>query len=248
MEPSGPSSPDVVVTWLRWDREAPGPVPPPLHSLLTDDERARVDRLLVEPARRELVVGRALLRVVVARATGAPLSSVRFALEEQGRPVVLTPAGAPRVNLSHCPGLLAVGVCDAVLGVDVERAAERRPGLVRRFFHPDEAAWVEDGGAGSFWRRFTDIWTLKEAVIKAHGAGLAVPLPSFSVVGAGGPADAVTVDGVGPLRLALLRPTGEHSLGLAVVGAGGPLRLRMLEVTVEGLARDAALDMAAPEV
>lgn len=234
----------VRVAWLRWDRESPGALPPPLHALLTAEEQGRLARLLVEPARKELVVGRALLRVAIAGATGAPISAVCLEVRDGGRPTVSAPAGAPSVNLSHCPGLLAVALCDdGVVGVDVEAATPRRPGLIRRFFHPDEAAWVEGGPDGTLWQRFTDIWTLKEAVVKAHGGGLAVPLPSFSVAGPEGPSGATHVDGAGPLSLSLLHPTGGHALSIAVTG-GGPARVVATEVTLDELARDAALDKA----
>lgn len=229
---------DVRVHWLRWDRTAAAELPSSFITLLTPEEVQRSERLLVDHARRELIVGRALLRVAVARATGARPADVKLRIDEGGRPAVSWPPGAPSVNLTHCAGLLAVAICAGAVGVDAERIEARRRGLVRRFFHPDEATWVESGDPETFWTRFSAVWTLKEAVIKAHGGGLAVPLPSFAVAGPGGPADRTAVDG--PLSLALRWPTDAHALAVAVRGDGA-VALELSEETVDGLAREAGL-------
>lgn len=79
------------------------------------------------------------------------------------------------------------------VGVDVEmleRVAD--PGaLGRRFFTPQEAAWLPQdptvlhGGSPEVRRRFFALWTLKEAYVKARGLGLHLPLARFTVGGAG---------------------------------------------------------------
>ncbi|GMV44261.1 MAG: hypothetical protein AMXMBFR64_59770 [Myxococcales bacterium] len=217
----------VRVTWLRWDRRTEAPAP--LLDVLDGDERARVERFAVASAARELVVGRALLRTVVAGETGVNPRDVRFKYGAGGRPEVAWPDGAPSVNLTHCAGLVAVAVCQEVVGVDAERVAERHPGIARRFFHPDEQAWVEAGAADTRWRRFAAVWTLKEAVVKAHGSGLGVPLPSFAVAGPEGPLARTTVEGT--WSLALRWPTEEHALAIAVRGDQAP-EVDVVQVTL----------------
>lgn len=225
----------VRVTWLCWDRGTEAPES--LLDVLDGDERARVERFAVASAARELIVGRALLRTVVAGATGVRPTEVRFRYGAGGRPEVAWPDSAPSVNLTHCPGLVAVAVCSAVVGVDAERVAERHRGIARRFFHPDEQKWVESGAADSRWRRFAAVWTLKEAVLKAHGSGLGVPLPSFAVAGPEGPRAQATVDG--PWSLALRWPTEEHALAVAVRGDEAP-EVELLETDLSRVTREAA--------
>ena len=65
------------------------------------------------------------------------------------------------------------------LGVDIEilRTRARAAELSNRFFAPDEAAWVRaipDPVIRS--QRFLALWTAKEALLKAHGRGLAYGL------------------------------------------------------------------------
>ncbi len=97
------------------------------------------------------------------------------------------PAARLHFSVAHAPGALLCALsADGELGVDVERA-ERGSGasaerLARRYFSlaeaaslaalPDERARVA---------RFVELWTLKEAYVKALGRGIAAaPLSGFS--------------------------------------------------------------------
>ena len=86
-------------------------------------------------------------------------------------------------SLSHTRGLVvcAVALHDAV-GVDVECD---RPGLAplelaRRFFAPVEAGLLAGLPPDGQRTAFFELWTLKEAFVKARGMGLGVPLADFS--------------------------------------------------------------------
>ena len=69
------------------------------------------------------------------------------------------------------------------LGVDVE-SLQRRPdlGLARRYFAPEEIAQIERSREADAHQLFLQIWTLKEAFIKAIGTGLRTPLDAFAFV------------------------------------------------------------------
>jgi 4'-phosphopantetheinyl transferase len=66
---------------------------------------------------------------------------------------------------------------DRAIGVDVEDSRRRveGPGIARRFFAPAEVRALERGELAFF-----ELWTLKEAYIKARGQGLALPLRRFA--------------------------------------------------------------------
>lgn len=104
-----------------------------------------------------------------------------------------TPLGKPflprypqlHFNLSHTEAAFAFAIApgDAV-GVDVEgnrgRVAHKR-GVAKRFFHPDEARWLDQfGDEEAYAQAFIRLWTRKEAYLKALGLGLSKPLDSFS--------------------------------------------------------------------
>ena len=83
-------------------------------------------------------------------------------------------------NLSHCRGLAACGISDAVLGVDCEFIRPLRPGVLHRSFSPDESRFVLESPVPdeSFFR----LWTLKESLLKASGRGLTLPLREVNVL------------------------------------------------------------------
>ncbi|ROH80280.1 4'-phosphopantetheinyl transferase superfamily protein [Lonsdalea populi] len=106
---------------------------------------------------------------------------------------VRTPFGKPflpqypqfHFNLSHTQAAFAFAIAqgDAV-GVDVEGnrgRVEHKRGVAKRFFHPDEASWLDQFCDEEMYvQAFIRIWTRKEAYLKALGLGLSKPLDSFS--------------------------------------------------------------------
>ena len=96
----------------------------------------------------------------------------------------MRPAGCRlQFNLSHTTGLVvcAVGL-DGAIGVDVEDLTRRAadPALAVNYFAPEEVAWLEAGSQEQRQVRFLELWTLKEAFIKAKGKGLSIPLKDFA--------------------------------------------------------------------
>jgi 4'-phosphopantetheinyl transferase len=92
-----------------------------------------------------------------------------------GRPEVYVPNGPTLpVSVSHVDGLVVVAARPGgPVGVDVER---RRPlpavALAERWYHPAEAAWLRARDEAGRELDFLRLWTAKEAVGKALGAGL----------------------------------------------------------------------------
>ncbi|MEU8082858.1 4'-phosphopantetheinyl transferase superfamily protein [Micromonospora sp. NPDC049101] len=115
---------------------------------------------------------RALLLRTVSDRTGRPIRTIEVAHEPGGRPY-LTGIDL-HVSVSHTRGAVAVALSTrAAVGVDVEPI---RPlpvvALARRWLPPVEAEWLtaqpEDRRVAAFLR----LWTVKEAIGKAHGRGL----------------------------------------------------------------------------
>lgn len=150
-------------------------------ALLDDDERARAARFHFERDRFSYALAHALVRSELARLTGAEPQALRFESGERGRPELVWPATEPRLrfNLSHTHGLVACAFAlEHDLGVDVEHV-DRRVEIDR--LAPTVFSRRE---LDALWRcadeqqrtRFFQLWTLKEAYIKARGMGLALPL------------------------------------------------------------------------
>jgi 4'-phosphopantetheinyl transferase len=155
-------------------------------SLLSADEAARASRFRMMGDRRRFAAGRAGLRRILAAYLRADPASLDFSYGPAGKPEL---AGQPstsglRFNLSHSEGwaLLAVTRGRAV-GVDLERMRAGRDlaAIAGRFFAPAEAAALAGFSPPLHEEAFFAIWTRKEALLKAFGAGLSLPLDGFCV-------------------------------------------------------------------
>jgi 4'-phosphopantetheinyl transferase len=201
--------------------------------LLDQEERDRAARFHVDDDRREFIAAHALLRLMLASCAKLPAQLWRFVSDAGGKPRIdpeLLTAGL-HFNLSHTRGLVAAAVAARhPVGIDVEQIEPRKADLrtAEEFFAPAEVAALRAMTAAERVSGFFRFWTLKEAYIKAVGAGLALPLQSFSFTiepiaiafagGAGGSA--------ADWQFASLPTTGRHVLSVAVERpAGTALRI-----------------------
>ena len=173
-----------VEVWLTAMPAVGEALRPRYAQLLSAPERARWQRFLVEGARDQYLIGRALLRTTLSRYADAPEEAWVFAMNEYGCPFVAEPAGQRdlRFNLSHTDGLVACAVTRrGEVGVDVENTArEVDPlALAPTVFAAEEIADVAATSPEQRLQRFFSYWTLKESYIKARGMGLSLPLDGF---------------------------------------------------------------------
>ena len=146
---------------------------------VSEQRREKIARLRAEDARR-LSLGAALLLDRMLADAGLPPAGA-FAFGEQGKPYLPGQPGL-HFSLSHSGTQVLCALSAAELGCDVECPRRYDPGLVRRFFHPDEAAWLFSLTKEEQESAFLRLWTLKESYIKAVGLGLFLPLDAFRVL------------------------------------------------------------------
>ncbi|WP_255006140.1 4'-phosphopantetheinyl transferase superfamily protein [Roseovarius sp. M141] len=153
--------------------------------ILDEDERKRFDRFCFATDQKSFLVGHVLARTMLAAISGRSPETWAFRLGPHGKPEPVIHPGEPdlRMNLSHCKGLAMVGVTvSRNIGVDVEAA--NRPHALEvadKFFAAEEIRQIEEAREAGCPHAATSIWTLKEALLKASGTGLSVPLDSFAV-------------------------------------------------------------------
>ncbi|CCG01194.1 4'-phosphopantetheinyl transferase [Blastococcus saxobsidens DD2] len=227
--PAWPEPGSVHVHWVRLDRPLP-----PLGALLSDGERRRAAAHRRAADRLRSAAAAALLRTVAGRSLGlAPRAvDVRRSCDgcgqAHGRPRI---AGFSRMQLSvtHSGGCVAVALAlDMPVGIDVESVDIDLPAdEIFRVAGETGAAALAGSAAGreartDAVRRALTLWTRKEAVLKATGAGLAGRAASVRL---GGPGSRPRVSSwpaapalVGQLRLRPLQPPPAHVATLAVVG------------------------------
>ncbi|CAG1019028.1 4'-phosphopantetheinyl transferase [Burkholderiaceae bacterium] len=149
--------------------------------LLAPDERERAVRLLDLRARHQAIVSRASLRRLLGGYLGTDPARIEIATGMHGKPRLRDGGGSGlEFNLSHSRDLLLIGVATGcALGVDVEhlRPVDDLTGLMRVALTPEERADVESRGAEpSRLLRFFQLWTRKEASLKASGEGIVAGL------------------------------------------------------------------------
>lgn len=164
-------------------------------------ERERAARFHHLSDKWEFVLGRLMARHVLAERCGTPAPEFRFVENEHGRPeIAYPPLDRPvRFNLSHSGGIVACVVGDdGQVGVDIERL-DRPPvdaRVIQRYCSDDEQRALASMPDTLRHERFLELWTLKEAYVKARGTGLTLPLRNVSfAIGVEGPGD-VSFNGV----------------------------------------------------
>jgi 4'-phosphopantetheinyl transferase len=191
-------------------------------SVLSDEERAQYRRFRFAHDARDYAAAHALLRHTLSLGGDQTPAEWRFARTPGGKPLLIAEdANRASFSLSHTRGMVACAVTsDAQVGVDVEWVDREvdAEGIAARFFAPAEAAQLAELEGDARRDRFFDLWTLKEALVKALGRGMAMSLRSLAfTVEPGGDIrlDAPDVD-PGAWRFALFAPSPRHRLALAV--------------------------------
>ena len=151
---------------------------------LSDTEKQRAARFVFERDRSRFITCRGLLRAVLAQLLSLNPVEVTFNYGEKGKPHL---QDSPLFfNLSHSNDQACIAACrETALGIDVERI--RAPthhtwvDLAQRFFSTADIAELMTLPASRQSEAFFACWTRKEAYLKLHGLGLALPLNRFSV-------------------------------------------------------------------
>lgn len=174
-----PLDPGAVRVWWATRR--------PLNELdlapLSHQERARIDRLAVEPARERSALARVLVRAALADALGG--APATFAVDWSRGPVL--GSGALWISLSHSGDRVVVALSAAApVGVDIEEASrELRPTVVERITTGLERVALDALG-NSRERAALQLWTYKEAILKATREGLSISPHTVEVEGIDG--------------------------------------------------------------
>jgi len=159
---------------------------PRFTALLSADEREKADRFHFALDRMRHVIGRGVLRTLLASHMNIRPEQLCFEYGPSGKPRLRSGPleAAPQFNLSHSGDLILIALTiGRAVGIDVERVrddieAER---IAASFFSPHEMQAFRTVPTHLRYQAFFDCWTRKEAYIKAVGHGLSLPLDQFDV-------------------------------------------------------------------
>ena len=202
-------------------------------SMLSADEIAQYRRFHFARDARDYAAAHALLRTMLSRDSERAPGDWQFDKTPAGKPF-LRDAGATggaSFSLSHTRGMVACAVTsDADVGIDVEGIDRvvHASDIATRFFAPSETAALAKLAPEIRTRRFFDLWTLKEALVKATGLGFGHSMHRFAFdVGAFVEGGEIVLSGPTDLaaqrwQFELFAPARGFSGAVAVRRRGGP--------------------------
>src|ERR1700722_83821 len=149
---------------------------PAYQSLMNASELKRVGHFRFERSKDEFILAHVLARLAVADALGLGVGDIDFGYRDTGQPILTRPRHADIFfSLSHTKDLVGCAVnMKSPVGIDVERIERKseRWRLAGRFFSPEEHVSISQAPAADRDRTFLNLWTLKEAYLKANGRGI----------------------------------------------------------------------------
>ena len=199
-----------------------------LAACLSADERERAGGLLTGTHQRRFVVARGMLRQLLGRYLDQAPDAVAFSRGAHGKPFLQK--GGLHFNVSHTHELALYAIArNREVGIDVEwpRPQVAHEQIAARFFSLEEQEALAQVPDEERRAAFYNIWTRKEAYVKARGDGIAAGLGTFAVsLGA----EAVLLrsdegrDEVERWKLMALKPADGYVAALC--GAGVDWRMR----------------------
>ncbi|MBI4528175.1 MAG: 4'-phosphopantetheinyl transferase superfamily protein [Deltaproteobacteria bacterium] len=144
---------------------------------LSPDEKERARRYKFETDRNRFICCRGILRAIVSRYLDVEPVQIEFEYGTYGKPGVKMSAAEKvlNFNLSHSHGLALYGVAwNREIGIDLEyvRPVMDADGVVGRYFSTEERAFYQSVSPEKKREEFFNLWTVKEACLKAVGLGL----------------------------------------------------------------------------
>jgi 4'-phosphopantetheinyl transferase len=186
--------------------------------ILSPDEIDRANRYHFERDRRRFIVARGRLRQLLGEYLGIKSEKIVFTYSDRGKPTVNAPI---EFNVSHSGEVALYGFrSSGRIGVDVERIREMNDleGLTERFFCAGENELIRNRSDKE--EIFFQLWTAKEAYLKAIGTGIAGGLDAVEV--SIDPLEIANVDG--EWHLWTCRPGKDYIATVAIEGEGARVK------------------------
>ena len=200
---------------------------------LSSEELQRASRFHRDELRARFISSRVLLRSVLGRCLNIAPSAVNIGLEDRGKPH-LNHHTQIQFNLAHSGDLMLLAVTNGMkIGVDVERVRPLNDAkaIARRFFSTNESNWLQRCSDQELDQAFFQLWTRKEAVLKATGEGISSGLDSLELLNPEGtfkPAVTRTADGGSETRWTFhdLHPAAGYIGALALPKMDGEVQIK----------------------
>jgi len=156
---------------------------------LSKDELSRASRYKYAELKFAFIKRRFFLRNVLSRYIKCPPQELRFSFSDYGKPYISQKENPNSIkfNYSYSKNICILAVNrNHEVGIDIEKlhTIKNPKSLAKQFFCANEISYIENAHSTnecSF--RFLQVWTRKEAVLKACGLGISEKLNSIDVIG-----------------------------------------------------------------
>lgn len=107
-------------------------------------------------------------QIVISKELNKPLNTVKICLGKFGKPFVQNNKNF-NFNLSHTDKMIAIGVANQSIGIDIETIKLINDSVMRHYYSDEEKELIKKSSNPN--EEYTRIWTLKESYIKNIGYG-----------------------------------------------------------------------------
>jgi 4'-phosphopantetheinyl transferase len=157
-------------------------------SFLNATEQATAARRRIGRTRDHFTIGRTCLKILLGNTLGADPSQIILEQGLQGKPEIPALSGSSlQFNVAHSKDTILIALSHQTpVGVDVEyidQATDIMEVAHANFTENETASLAAIADLKTRRLVFYSYWTRKEAIVKADGRGLLLPLTSFDVFG-----------------------------------------------------------------
>jgi 4'-phosphopantetheinyl transferase len=147
---------------------------PQIWLYLSADEQERANRFKFDLHRDRFIMARGNLRMILGEYLNVSPTDINFSYTSRGKPTISNYSSL-QFNLSHSHELAVYAItANTAIGIDLEyqRPVDDLLQLAERFFNDQEYQMLKTFTPSDQQQIFLQIWTLKEAYLKATGEGL----------------------------------------------------------------------------
>lgn len=200
--------------------------------ILSNPEKSRAASFRFPADAARWTAFRAALRRILGEAIQVPPHEVPLMLTEFGKPVLAEPFARLHFSLSHCHDLALVALCaDGPVGIDLEplSRAHELLGCETAFCHLEELASLPVDPSTRA-RNLLEIWTAKEALLKALGTGFNHPPETVRILFGASTLSAVSSSPLPGMQDQVLRFLHHPDLAFHCASLASPASVSLIEL------------------
>ena len=152
-------------------------------SLLSNHERFRATQFQLDKDKSNYLISKAILKSLLAYFSNKSEMKIDFKYGKNGKPFLSDDSNV-QFNCSHSENVVVVAIALGMeIGIDLEQLSRKvnRPRLASFLFTPTELIAYHQLEEMHQQEVFMDLWTKKEAILKATGEGLTRPMNTLTV-------------------------------------------------------------------